>query len=229
MNRHSFKKTRCICIRARLCIYFMLLVFTPTIYGQVIETLTSPDKSVVVELIKKSESAIFYSVYKNVDGVDISNVLLGKATEIKRNVPLFLYRYASDPICMLREGNMVLLGYQNLPKPRQEQYDNHEEALIKPKEGQVKWAEWSFRPGHMDTLLLQKPQYFELYNIQEDPGQYNDIATKHSKLVEKMKKDMIKYRNEMIDEGAIGLKINQHFGITIIVTLLRTLTIPLII
>ena len=138
---------------------------------------------------------------KKIDGEDITDVFLGRVKDLQNRKPVFFYRYFHDPICMLRQGNMVMLGYQNEPKPRQMNYDEREEALFKPSNGEPLWSQWSFQKSHMDTLILQEPKYFELYNIEDDPGQYNDISSEHSELTEDMKNTILKLRNEMIEEG----------------------------
>lgn len=138
---------------------------------------------------------------KIIDGQDIQDVLLGKAKELPRKEPLFFYRYFHDPICMLREGDMVMLGYLNQPKPRQEDYNVRKEALFKPKEGEAAWSQWSFCENHMDSLLVQEPRYFELYNVKADPGQYNNIVAEHADLTEHMKSAILQLRKEMVAEG----------------------------
>ena len=138
---------------------------------------------------------------REVDGEDLSDVLLGTVKDFKRETPLFFYRYFHDPICMLRQNNMVLLGYQNKPKPRQMDYDHADEALFKPKEGEEAWSQWVFQKQHMEAIKLQEPKYFELYNIETDIGQYLDIALKQPDLTETMKKIMLKKRSVMVNEG----------------------------
>jgi arylsulfatase A len=143
---------------------------------------------------------------RKIDGIDITDVLLGKKETIEREQPLFFYRYFHDPICMLREGDMVLLGYQNPPEPRKEDYDHVEEALFKPQKGEGKWSAWSFDKSHMDALMLQEPKYFELYNITQDKGQRYNIDSKHPQQLERMKETMLKLKDEMVSEGGDWFK-----------------------
>jgi len=138
---------------------------------------------------------------RKIDGEDLSGVFLGTSKDYKRENPIFFYRYFHDPICMLRQGDRVLLGYQNKPVSRKENYDVKAEALFKPDEGESDWSQWSFQESHMEAMKLQEPLYFELYNIMKDMGQHTDIASAYPELLEGMKQEMLSIRKEMIDEG----------------------------
>jgi arylsulfatase A len=113
----------------------------------------------------------------------------------------FFYRYFHDPICMLRQNNMVLLGYQDEPKPWMDDYDGYEESLIKPNKNEPKYSQWSFQKSHMEFIKLQEPKYFELYNMEEDLEQRSDISKDNPELTESMKKMMLNKRKEMLKEG----------------------------
>lgn len=145
---------------------------------------------------------------RTIDGENLSNVLLGKTKEYQRKEPIFFYRYFHDPICMLREGNMVLLGYQEKPKPWQVNYNAAEEALFQPNEGEPKGSQWRFQKNHMDAINIQEPRYFELYNVETDLRQHTNIALGNAVLLDKMKKMMLKKREEMVEEGGNWYKTN---------------------
>ncbi|MFY0652139.1 MAG: sulfatase-like hydrolase/transferase [Cyclobacteriaceae bacterium] len=138
---------------------------------------------------------------KNIDGENLSDVLLGKIDGRDRNEPLFFYRYFHDPICMLRQDNMILLGYQNPPKDWQQNYDVRDEALFKPSKDEPRWGQWSFQQGHMEALLKQQPKYFELYNIESDIRQKVDISQENQELTNRLKAIMFDKRKEMVVEG----------------------------
>ncbi|MGM0378060.1 MAG: sulfatase-like hydrolase/transferase [Bacteroidota bacterium] len=125
------------------------------------------------------------------DGMDISPVFLGKKPEMDRKEPIFFYRYFHDPICMLREGDWCLLGYDELI-PKAESMDAGRLGKIRP---------WHFMPNHMEYLKTLKPKYFELYNLKEDREQEFDLSEKYPEIVSKMKNKMIELREEMITEG----------------------------
>jgi len=136
-----------------------------------------------------------------IDGENLSGVLLGTSKDYQRKNPIFFYRYFHDPICMLRQGDMVLLAYQNKPESPKSSYDAKAEALFTPEVGEPTWSQWSFQESHMEAIKLQKPQYFELYNTRTDIGQQRDIALDNPALLEGMKQIMLRTRKEMIDEG----------------------------
>jgi arylsulfatase A len=138
---------------------------------------------------------------KIIDGEDLSKVFLGKTKNYERTEPVFFYRYFHDPICMLRQNNMVLLGYQDEPKPWMDDYDGYEESLIKPNKNEPKYSQWSFQKSHMEFIKLQEPKYFELYNMEEDLEQRSDISKDNPELTESMKKMMLNKRKEMLKEG----------------------------
>ncbi len=136
-----------------------------------------------------------------IDGENLSEVLLGTNKDYQRKKPIFFYRYFHDPICMLRQGDWILLGYQERPQARKTFYDAKVEALFKPEEGEPTWSQWSFQESHMEALKDQEPQYFELYNTRTDIGQYTDLASEKPSLLDSMKQIMLRTRIEMIDEG----------------------------
>ena len=126
-----------------------------------------------------------------IDGVDISPVFFGKATDIERKNPIFFFRYFHDPICMLREGDWCLLGYDVLI-PKAESLNEGELGKIRP---------WHFMENHMEYLKTITPKYFELYNLRDDREQENDLAGEHPEIVKRMKNIMLQLREEMVDEG----------------------------
>ena len=125
------------------------------------------------------------------DGIDISTVFFDAQDILKREKPIFFYRYFHDPICMLREGKWCLLGYDELI-PKAESLDEGQLGKIKP---------WHFMPNHMEYLKPLEPKYFELYNLKEDKEQETDLSEKYPEIVSKMKKKMLELRAEMIAEG----------------------------
>jgi arylsulfatase A len=125
------------------------------------------------------------------DGEDISSVFFDGQNELERQNPIFFYRYFHDPICMLREGDWCLLGYDELI-PKAESLNEGQLGKIKP---------WHFMPNHMEYLKTLTPKFFELYNLKEDKEQEVDLSEKHPELVAKMKKKMMELREEMIIEG----------------------------
>ena len=128
---------------------------------------------------------------RKLDGMDISSVFLGEKKEIVRKEPIFFYRYFHDPICMVRDGDWCLLGYDELI-PKEEKLNPGSLGKITP---------WHFMPNHMEYLKPLIPKHFELYNLKEDREQDLDLSAQYPEIVVKMKSKMMELREEMIAEG----------------------------
>ena len=137
---------------------------------------------------------------RHLDGIDLTPVFLGEKTNLKRSSPLFFYRYFHDPICMLREDDWCLLGYEELI-PKAQTLNEGELARIKPGAGEPRGSQWSFQPGHMSYLKSQEPLFFELYNLAEDRAQDHNLASQYPEKLEAMKTKMLELRREVIAEG----------------------------
>lgn len=101
---------------------------------------------------------------------------------------------------MLREREWVLLGYEELI-PLLEKYNAAILAKLKPGPGEPAGSMWGFQPRHMEYLKIQRPKYFELYNLKEDPGQEKDLSENYPDIVSRMKKQMLELYSEMVAEG----------------------------
>ena len=128
---------------------------------------------------------------RTIDGMDISSVFLGETENMKREKPIFFFRYYHDPICMLRDGDWCLLGYDSII-PYSKTLNEGQLGKIRP---------WNFTEGHMEYLKNLVPQFFELYNLKDDLGQKTDLAGEYPDRVEKMKAQMLSLRKEMVAEG----------------------------
>ncbi len=137
---------------------------------------------------------------RTLDGVSLAAVWQGAEAAPERQSPIFFFRYFHDPICMLREGDWCLLGYQT-PIPYAEQLDERALANLKPEAGQPAWSMWGFQPVHMTYLRDLEPSHFELYNLHDDPQQRRDLAADQPERVARMKKRMLELRAEMVAEG----------------------------
>lgn len=134
------------------------------------------------------------------DGIDLSKVFIENAP-LKRDKPIFFFRYFHEPITMLRSGDWVLIGYQDEPLPYEMFYDIRELAKLKPAEGEPRWSMWGFQEKHMEFLKTAIPQHFELYNIRDEILQKTDISEKHPELAKRLIKKTLQLREEMIKEG----------------------------
>jgi len=127
---------------------------------------------------------------KKLDGIDLSSVFKAEAYD-DRDRPVFFYRYFHDPICMLRYGDYVLLGYDSMIA-----------KTVNLPEGELDKIEpWGFRENHMEYLKELEPSIFELYNIRTDEGQDNNIIGNHPELADSLRSTMLQLRDEMVAEG----------------------------
>jgi arylsulfatase A len=137
---------------------------------------------------------------RTLDGIDMSPALVHPGQK-RRPEPIFFYRYFTDPACMLRQGDWILLGYQNEPPTWKPSYDRWASANIKPGPGEKKWSRWAFDEEHQKYIIQQSIRFFELYNVRDDISQRENLAEKHPERVAAMKKTMLQLREEMISEG----------------------------
>ncbi len=134
------------------------------------------------------------------DGVSLLPVLESPQTSFEREKPIFFYRYFHDPICVLRQGDWLLTGYEE-PYDYTYDFDIKEYAKFKPAEGEPRWAQWGFQKGHQDVIPMQEPGFFRLHHVKNDPGQTQNLANQYPERVEQMKRTMLSLRKEMIEEG----------------------------
>lgn len=137
---------------------------------------------------------------RKLDGVSLAQVFTGELDSVERKHPVFFYRYFHDPVCMMREGDWSLLGYEEVI-PYSEQLNTRKWAKFKPGPDEPSWAQWGFQEGHMEAIPEIKPEHFELYNLKNDIGQKRDLAAKYPEKTEQMKIRMLQLREEMIKEG----------------------------
>jgi arylsulfatase A len=135
------------------------------------------------------------------DGVDISQVLLGREPDQQRGSPVFFFRYFHDPVCMLREGRWILLGFLDEPLPYRSEYNVGELAKLKPDPENPNWSMWNFQEKHMEYLKTAIPVNFQLYDVEKDMGQRDDVSADFPEIVNAMKEKMLRLREEMIAEG----------------------------
>ncbi len=120
---------------------------------------------------------------RNIDGSDAFNAFLNKEVEREAS-PIWFYPNHEDtyfrmPQVSMRKGQYTLIGW--LPE--------------KPEEMNLQ-----------DWMTNYDPVKFELYDIEQDAAQTNDIAAEHPEIVEDMKPEMIAQWREMRDEGIETVK-----------------------
>ncbi len=137
---------------------------------------------------------------KYLDGANQAKVFMGDTNEVTRKHPLFFYRYFHEPVCMLRDGRWCLLGYDELI-PYSKELNVVELAKFKPAPGEPSWSQWGFQESHMEVIPAEIPKHFELYDLDKDIRQKNDLSAEYPEKVKEMKKLMLQLREEMIKEG----------------------------
>ena len=135
------------------------------------------------------------------DGEDLSEVFTAANQSFERSTPIFFFRYFHDPVCMLRDGDWVLLGYQDGPLPYERDYNQPALARLKPDRDKPTWSMWGFQQKHMSFLKGAIPVNFELYDIRNDISQRTDLSLEFPEVVGRMKTEMLELRGEMIEEG----------------------------
>ncbi len=130
---------------------------------------------------------------RSIDGENLLPLFTGQIVTYQRKSPIFFFCYFRDPICMIRDEDWVLLGYDKRYEPDQEITVN----------AAAKVVPWSFTQEHMEFLKKVEVREFELYNIRTDIGEQHDLATEHPEKVETMKATMVQLREEMLAEGGV--------------------------
>lgn len=138
---------------------------------------------------------------RKLDGRSLSAVLQGTQSVPNQKQPIFFFRYFHDPAIMMRAGDWVLLGYYHTPLPYEENYNQQQTANLKPGPGAPRWSMWGFQPAHQTFMQEQRIQFFELYNIIEDPAQKRDLSGDYPGRLERMKRRAMELKREMLSEG----------------------------
>lgn len=87
------------------------------------------------------------------DGIDLGPLLKGRVAPV-RDQPLMWYFYRSSPEASMRHGDYSLVARSSDNKPRTHPIVAEDMPFVK----------------------TVKPEFFELYDLTEDPGQRNDLA-----------------------------------------------------
>ena len=116
---------------------------------------------------------------RKLDGVSL--VPLFRGAPVQRAAPLFWFFYRTDPACALREGKWSLVGYLDEPVP-----PGH-----------------SFRPSHMQYLRRARPNRFELFDLDEDPEQTQDVSAAYPDRFEALQRQMAALHAEVIRDGPV--------------------------
>ncbi len=117
---------------------------------------------------------------KHIDGVNIRAVLEGKP--FARTAPILTFFHRTSPAASMRLGDYVLIA-QSDDETRKKSH-----AFTAPDMPKVK-----------GTKLVS----FELYNVKDDLGQNNDIASSYPETLATLRKTMVDLHRHALTEGAI--------------------------
>jgi len=113
-----------------------------------------------------------------IDGTSFFPIFKGK--RIYRKTPLFWYFYREQPHAAMRQGNWVMTATLN---------------------GTISDTEHSFFCSHMYFIKEKLLTEFELYNIDKDISQQQDLESTEAKRFNAMKAKMIALHTEVVNEG----------------------------
>lgn len=110
------------------------------------------------------------------DGVSLLPVIRGSA--FKRDLPVYTFHHHNS-MASLRDQKWSLIGYLDPKSP----------------------GKSSFRKEHLEYIRTARFERFELYNLDEDISQTNDLSLQFPEIVNKMRKKMEELYSETVSEG----------------------------
>ena len=116
------------------------------------------------------------------DGVDARAAFAGR--ELSRERPLFWFHYKAwgGPRAAMRQGRWKLVGFWDGPE-------------------RLRGDSSTMRPGDLQLIRTLKLTRFELYDLEEDPGERHDLARKHPDRTADMRGEMESLLTEVQHEG----------------------------
>ena len=107
------------------------------------------------------------------DGVDTTPVFTGEG--LQREAPLFWYHYKAwgGPRVVMRDGGWKLAGFWDGPE-------------------RLRSDSSTMRPGDLELIRTTELVRFELYDLDADPGERNNVAAKNPVVFEAMRTEMVR-------------------------------------
>jgi arylsulfatase A len=117
------------------------------------------------------------------DAIDLDSTSFAPAltgASIDRTTPLFWHDYKAwgGPRVVLRDGRFKLAGYWDGPE------------ILRTDSS-------TMRPGDCELIRTAKLVFFELYDLESDPGERHDVADEHPEVVSTMKAEMLSIYGEI--------------------------------
>ena len=114
-----------------------------------------------------------------IDGSDLSSLLRGKPDSFKRHQPMFWHLQKSRPIVAMRDGDFSLVANPDYEIPTTNMFQ--ERWIPKVKNG-----------GYKD---------FQLFDLSNDPGQMENIASEKPELLKKLKAKLLEINQSIMADG----------------------------
>ena len=114
-----------------------------------------------------------------IDGSDLSPLLRGKPDSFKRHQPMFWHLQKSRPIVAMRDGDFSLVANPDYEIPTTNMFQ--ERWIPKVKDG-----------GYKD---------FQLFDLSNDPGQMENIASEKPELLKKLKAKLLEINQSIMADG----------------------------
>jgi len=116
---------------------------------------------------------------RHIDGSNLSPLLFDKPLEFKRHQPLFWHLQKSRPIVAMRDGQYSLVAFPD--------YKLSEEN--------------KFNEAWIPTIKKGGYNNFQMFDLNKDPGQANDISQKNPELLKKLKTKLHEINASVMRDG----------------------------
>ncbi len=117
---------------------------------------------------------------RKIDGTDLSDLLTGKTSQLKRETPLYWFFYRMNPAIALREGKWSLIA------------DTNDAQRLKTH---------PLVAEDMPFIKKSQPVKYMLYNMETDLTQRQDVAQKHPELLDRLKKKMKTMHQDVLSKS----------------------------
>ncbi|MCM8533804.1 MAG: sulfatase-like hydrolase/transferase [Lentisphaeraceae bacterium] len=116
---------------------------------------------------------------KHIDGSSLKSLLIPEQGDFKRHQPLFWHLQKSRPVVAIRDGKYSLVAEPD--------YELSTSNMFK--------EEW------IPAIKQGTYKNYQLFNLEEDPGQKHNLAANKPELLEKLKKKLLAINKSVMSEG----------------------------
>ena len=115
----------------------------------------------------------------HLDGIDLSPLLTGETSKLRRPQPLFWHLQRSRPIVAMRAGNYSLVA--------QRDYEMSNNNL--------------FREDWIPRIRSGRYKNYQLFDLESDPQQTTDLARKEPAVVERLKRQLLEINDSIMADA----------------------------